>query len=268
MLTGAGLLPFGARKTRLREVMATFPAAYQLLPAVKPYGYELEPRVARPTAVALDNGRVYALIAIPIPGAPHPYSSYGWLALNVSVDVRTGVGARVEHVCLASSALLAALSARSPVPGHPLIVGAHPAALAHSFCIAYPASMGASDGGFRARYLVPASLVPEEAAASYLVVAVVDATSACRGCEDLVRAVAEAYRRVQGYLERGARPEAELEARRVHRLVLGALGGVNVRVEVASLGVWDAYAAVGVLAAVGAAVLAYTGYAVGTVTAT
>lgn len=33
MLTGIGLLPFGARKERLREVVGTFPAAYQLLPS-------------------------------------------------------------------------------------------------------------------------------------------------------------------------------------------------------------------------------------------
>ena len=32
MLGGVSLLPFGARKERVREVMATFPAAYQLLP--------------------------------------------------------------------------------------------------------------------------------------------------------------------------------------------------------------------------------------------
>lgn len=33
MLTGQGLLPFGARKERLRDVLGTFPAAYQLLPS-------------------------------------------------------------------------------------------------------------------------------------------------------------------------------------------------------------------------------------------
>ncbi len=46
MLSGIGLLPFGARKERLREVMGTFPAAYQLLPT--------EPQVFEEGGQAID----------------------------------------------------------------------------------------------------------------------------------------------------------------------------------------------------------------------
>ncbi|MBN2358883.1 MAG: FHA domain-containing protein [Deltaproteobacteria bacterium] len=43
MLGGVSLLPFGARKERVREVMATFPAAYQLLPT-EPQVYDVDGR--------------------------------------------------------------------------------------------------------------------------------------------------------------------------------------------------------------------------------
>ena len=46
MLTGQGLLPFGARKERLRDVLGTFPAAYQLLPSA--------PSVFSPDGEAID----------------------------------------------------------------------------------------------------------------------------------------------------------------------------------------------------------------------
>ncbi|MFH1809087.1 MAG: FHA domain-containing protein [Pseudomonadota bacterium] len=43
MLTGLGLMSFGARKERLRDVMGTFPAAYQLLPT-EPQVFEADGR--------------------------------------------------------------------------------------------------------------------------------------------------------------------------------------------------------------------------------